>query len=125
MLAPEYFDRVDPFRDWPRDPIAPRLVRLVDPTFRDHTFDRRHDQILPTGLATSCGNSSPVTEQSPTQSSTQEHPPMGGLHCDRREQGETENGCARGDCSVRRASFSPKPGCYPAKGSAELPLGAY
>lgn len=75
MLAPQLLHRVDPFRSGSGQPVAPRLVRLVESALRHHPFDRRHGQILPTGLATNCGNSSPITEQSPTQSASQEHPP--------------------------------------------------
>jgi hypothetical protein len=42
MLASEFFDRVDALGNRPRHPVAPRFVRVFEPSLGDHALYRTH-----------------------------------------------------------------------------------
>ena len=46
MLASELLDRFEALSDGPRHPVAPRLVRLIEPSLRHHALDRGHALVL-------------------------------------------------------------------------------
>ena len=47
MLASELLDRFEALSDGPRHPVAPRLVRVFEPSLRHHALDRGHTKSLP------------------------------------------------------------------------------
>ena len=47
VLASQLLDRLKALSDWPRYPIAPRLVRVFESAFRHYALDRGHTPILP------------------------------------------------------------------------------
>jgi hypothetical protein len=42
MFTPKFLDRLEPFGDRPRHPVAPRFMRLIEPPLGHHALDRRH-----------------------------------------------------------------------------------